>query len=665
MAERKMRFEVIIAAVDKMSRVVDQAAGKAIDSLTGLEKRTGRMARSAFGFGSDALLIGATLAAPLVYATNKAVEFEDKMADVAKVLSLEVGGEALNKLGKDATQTGIYLGQSAEQAAGLYANLAQGGVAKAELNDVARIAGEVGVAYGLSADLAGEAFIKTQNALGATLEQTKSVTDAINHLSDNTAAKATQILSFMASGGAGVARGFGLAGQESAALGAQLIAMGKSGEESATIIERFAKGIFNNAGTKSIFDKAGGGMAGVMRVLEIGSKLSSDAQFEYFQQFGMYGNDIRLLATNFDQLSETVGLVNDQTKFANSVNREFTNRTSTTAFALARAKAEFNAVAIEVGGSLLPILNQVLKSLSPILKGFAEFAQNNPKTVAALTKLVGLLSLLAIVAGGLSFVFGGVMKAISVTSKVMKLATVAVRAFNLAWLMNPVVLIAAAIVGAAYLIWRHWEPISNFFKNLWAGIKGDFEKGWLQGVVGLFLRFSPVTWIMEAWNKVFQYLFGIDLKSAGVNIITTLWDGIKEKGSQFVSWFHDKIIQPVRDFLPFSPAKSGAFKDLHRVKIVETIAQNITPAPLVSAMRATTAAAMLAVPQGLSAAPSPIMGSTTGQPSQVVVNFAPTINVSGSGEGAQADIIEALREYQPELLRLIQEAQQLENRREF
>ena len=42
------------------------------------------------------------------------------------------------------------------------------------------------------------------------------------------------------------------------------------------------------------------------------------------------------------------------------------------------------------------------------------------------------------------------------------------------------------------------------------------------------------------------------------------------------------IVGGVRKFLPFSPAKEGPLKDIHRIRLVETIADGIKEAPLLS-----------------------------------------------------------------------------------
>ncbi|MCK9514071.1 MAG: phage tail tape measure protein [Pigmentiphaga sp.] len=74
----------------------------------------------------------------------------------------------------------------------------------------------------------------------------------------------------------------------------------------------------------------------------------------------------------------------------------------------------------------------------------------------------------------------------------LRAVTMAARAMGLAFLMNPVVLIAVAIAGAAFLIWQYWEPISAFFVSLWGDVQTVFEgfstwlSGWWETLTGWF-----------------------------------------------------------------------------------------------------------------------------------------------------------------------------------
>lgn len=375
-----LKVPVIFSAVDKISSVIEKVEGK----TSGFRKKLGNIANAG-------VIAGTAILTGLTYAGNEAVKFEDKMADVAKVMNLDIGSDAFNKIGNEVKDLAIYLAQTPEDAAELFANLSQGGVAAKDVGKVAKIAGEVGVAFGISAGQAGESFIKLSNSMGLTIDQTAKVTDALNHLGNTTSASSAELFEFMASGGAGAGRFLGLAGEEAAAFGSVLISVGKSASESGTIFERMMKGIFQNASMKKSFDQAGGGLKGVMAVIEKGANLKGAKQFEYFANFGQYGTDISLFAKNLDQLKGTLGSVDNQQKFANSSLLEFENRQKTTAVQMQKLKTQVSVLAIEIGTELLPIVGQLLKDATPFIKKLIEWVRNNKELIPQVLKIVAAL----------------------------------------------------------------------------------------------------------------------------------------------------------------------------------------------------------------------------------------------------------------------------------
>lgn len=96
-------------------------------------------------------------------------------------------------------------------------------------------------------------------------------------------------------------------------------------------------------------------------------------------------------------------------------------------------------------------------------------------------------------------------------------ATAAVWSFTAALLANPITWViagVAALAGAVYLIYKNWEPISEFFEKVWEGIKGAFD--WY------------IDYLKTAWNTI------CDLPSILKNAFEGLgkwfgevWEGIK------------------------------------------------------------------------------------------------------------------------------------------
>lgn len=129
-------------------------------------------------------------------------------------------------------------------------------------------------------------------------------------------------------------------------------------------------------------------------------------------------------------------------------------------------------------------------------------------------------------------------------------------------------------------------------------------------------------------GRVLSWLQSFSLIEAGANIVRTLTEGI-------VSMAHAPIdamkntVQRIRNLLPFSPAKDGPLRDLHKVKLVETVADAVRPAPLVNAMSGAAGMAMAA----MAAVPPPMFA-----PIPAAVAQAAPVNGNGGGLTMQVSI---------------------------
>ena len=100
-----------------------------------------------------------------------------------------------------------------------------------------------------------------------------------------------------------------------------------------------------------------------------------------------------------------------------------------------------------------------------------------------------------------------------------------------------------------------WNGIKNITSSIWNGIKNIIGNS-LDGAV----------------RTIFN--FGRRFYEAGRNIIGSIVDGIKSA----ISWVTDAVqdvVQGIRDFLPFSPAKRGPLRDLNRLNFGGTISEGI------------------------------------------------------------------------------------------
>lgn len=332
--------------------------------------------------------------------------------------------------------------------------------------------------------------------------------------------------------------------------------------------------------------------------------------------------------------------IRDKTlKATGVVDKDFEKMMGTTKEQLKKLRINLSTITKEsslVKGAF-SLLNNVLQKL-------------NGNSTALKVVLGGVGALLGggVLLSGLGITFTAMSKgitAIRTFTTVLKGLTIATKVFSLTLLTNPLTwwfIGIMAVIAAGYLLWKHWDKIIAWLKNNW--------KGFLKG----FLYVSPITAPFMLLQKLVKQVFGIDLFQAGRKIITTLLNGIKSLAMHPVETLKG-IVQKMRNLLPFSPAKEGPFRDLHKIKLVETIAAAIKPGPLVSAMRGAVSAAA-----GVSG-PRPGFAGAGG----VVLHYSPTIHLNGGSPAVKDDLMTVLRQHKDELLRLVEQAQAKKARVKF
>jgi len=234
--------------------------------------------------------------------------------------------------------------------------------------------------------------------------------------------------------------------------------------------------------------------------------------------------------------------------------------------------------------------------------------------------------------------------------------------------------IAEAIKWVADL----YQSLTSFPGKVLAAVGQAVSGGWSATTQAVSRAAAAVGEIGGKILSTFMELPG-KLFSAGVAIIDQLWAGIQSAASKLYAGVAS-VAAKVRAYWPFSPAKEGPLRDLHRVRIIETIAATVNPAPLVATMRAAAAAGMLALAPLASAqafagagvlpqlaampmpasqpAPRPVapLASRQAGSGPVTVHFAPQVTIQGqAGPMAKDDIMAALKAHEHELVRLIQD----------
>lgn len=122
-----------------------------------------------------------------------------------------------------------------------------------------------------------------------------------------------------------------------------------------------------------------------------------------------------------------------------------------------------------------------------------------------------------------------------------------------ALLMNPIGLAVTAIAGAAYMVYKYWEPIKNFFSGLWDGIKNIFSS--TIDIIKTYLGWTPIGMLLNNWGVLTSFFGG--LWDGVVNIFSNTWSTIKSSFSGVV----DFIKQPFVSFFDWIASKFGWISD--------------------------------------------------------------------------------------------------------
>lgn len=339
----------------------------------------------------------------LAFAAKEAMKFETAMAGVKKVA--EGTDEQYAQLSDELKKMGAELGISAAEMAELAAAGGQLGIPIEKLSEFTAIASKMSVAFGMSAEEAGNAAATIANVFQLPIGEVEKLGDAINVLGNNTAAREKDIVAAMARIG-GTAKQFGLVADEAAALADAFIALGKPPEVAATAINAMLQKLQTAQSQGKDFQAALEGIG--TSADEMAANIAANPQqaltdflhklegldkqsraLTLSQLFGTeYSDDIALLVGSLGEYEKALGLVADKGQVVGAMQKEVANAMSTSEAQIAKAKQEIINVAIEVGEKLLPLVSLLASTAGSVASAIGEITEEFP----ALTQLAALFA---------------------------------------------------------------------------------------------------------------------------------------------------------------------------------------------------------------------------------------------------------------------------------
>lgn len=367
-----------------------------------------------------------------------AIQFESAMADVKKVVDFKTpeGFKNLSKQLLDLTDT---IPMTANELAAITASGGQLGVAEEDLKDFTTTIAKMSVAFDMSAEDSGDAMAKLANVYKIPIKDIGKLGDAINELSNSSPAKASDIVNTLGRIG-GVAKQFGLTENAAAALANSFISLGKAPEVAGTAIngmltklmtadkggKKFqaalgAMGLSAKEVKKAISKDAQGALTDFLKKIE---KLPKDKQMGILVDlFGLeYADDVAVLASNTEVLDKSLKTLqetdeNGKPKYLGSMEKEFAARAATTENALGLLKNSFTKLGISIGQYVLPVINDFIGWLQPVILSISEWINTNSDLMTSIAKwgtyIIGGVAGFSVLMGALSGVTFVALKAFS------------------------------------------------------------------------------------------------------------------------------------------------------------------------------------------------------------------------------------------------------------
>lgn len=437
----------------------------------------------------------------IVKATKDAVEFETAMSDVAKVL----GGtdEEVKALSNSILQLSEELPIAATGLAEIAESGALIGLKADELETYTKQVAKMATAFGMSTQKSGKSVADMMNVFQVGLEGVSDLSDAINYLSNNTAADAEDIIESLTRIG-GSAQGFGLAKEQAAALAGQFIALGKSPEIASTAINSFLTDLITaeKQGTKyqealEKIDLTGVELAQSIRdnpqeaIIDFLGRINEleDATGVLTDMFGKANqSNIASLANSVDQLGESFGMIAERSKYAGSVNEEFNNKLKTTQAQMNLLANRAKNLSITIGQLILPALNAGINAASGFADAINRFTEAHPALTKVALVLVAIGGSARVLHAGFKLLeIQGHKTSTALTAGLTKVgvsakgATLAVKGLNAAMLGLGAISVGASVGEKLrdQFVWmeKTQNTVTHGYMQMWTAAKGLASSG--------------------------------------------------------------------------------------------------------------------------------------------------------------------------------------------
>ena len=420
MASNALKVPAIFTAIDRFTGPVQRMSSNAEAAMARFDRNLRKVADRSFAIAKKSAVIGGAIIAPLIAFANESVKFEESMTNIATLIDTEA--ESMEDMGNNVLDLANRLPVPIEELTSSLYDIRSAGVdagsAMETLEQSSMLAkaglGEVNQATDLMTsslnafESEGLSAAETADIIFKTVKNGKTNIAELSQAFGATApviqSAGVKLADFQAATAALTTLGTP-ASQAQNQLRAAITSLQKPSEDMKKVFK--ALGVTTEKELIAKFGNMGNAFQAVNAEIE---KLGLNQAKTYSSTEALAGVLSLTGATN-----ETyVATLEDMTQGTNALEEAFNKQSQTGSAQMQVAKNNMKSLSITLGNALIPMINGLMKTITPMVKRFTEWAQANPGTVKTIMKVVAG-------AGALALTISAVATAVGIASKAIML----------------------------------------------------------------------------------------------------------------------------------------------------------------------------------------------------------------------------------------------------
>ena len=382
-------------------KISSNAAAMANQATKAFSSSVGNIAASFNKASAGLSVIGvstiAGLGVALATSAQAAIRFEDQFALVKKTMSDVKDPKVFEQIKADLLDLSQQIPLTAGELAKLGEVAGQLGVSADDLSDFVEVTGKLSVATNMTGQEAATSMARFLAVVNENTTEIGKFGAILVELGNNVAATESEIINLAQNFGA-QATSAGLSAEMTLAFAAAMRETGQQSQAGATALGKFFTilkdaAILGGSEIAKFADVAGMNVDEFRRIVEDDIGGAAQLVLSGFSEISESGGSLNQtlrdlglgnvrvaraltsLANNEEGLADAINRANTEAVEQNALNEEAEQRFGTIVQLNAQIKSTFNAIAIELGDNLLPLIERFLQAILGLTKAFRGFAR--------------------------------------------------------------------------------------------------------------------------------------------------------------------------------------------------------------------------------------------------------------------------------------------------